>query len=66
MLSKNNIEWKVRAVKGFELESVLNELTSTDHEIFTVQFSNDLWTIIAKKFVPESSTKTMMGFKPRE
>lgn len=66
MSNITNIEWNVRTAKGFELESVLNELTSTDHEIFTVQFSNDLWTIVAKKFIPESSTKTMMGFKPRE
>lgn len=61
-MNESKVEWKLIQVKGHELESALTELSNSDYEIFTVQFTGAQWSIVARKF-PKGSTEKSMGFR---
>lgn len=56
------LTWKLLQVHGHELEQKLNELSESDYEIFSVQYAEGLWAIVARKSTNEIS-RTAMGFR---
>lgn len=61
-MTVSKIEWKMVEVDGFEVEKTLTELTNSDFEIFTVQFTGHKWGIVARKFQKDSG-RNCMGFR---
>lgn len=60
----SKIEWKMVEVEGYLVESTLTDLTDSDYEIFSVQFTGNKWGIVARKFEKNGAGRNCMGFKP--
>lgn len=62
-MANTKFEWKMVEVEGYELESSLTELSNSDYEIFTVQFTGKKWGVVARKYKKDDSARNCMGFR---